>query len=214
MTVSTCSLLTLEKRYHVDLDEVHRRLYALGIAISPAPDGLAHHATIAEAELPLLDALDRHLQAGGVLDEFPGAMLPEVLPPHDISAPASQALASVPRTAIVPRLRTYVDEPFLASEPERAIASVPDLRERFEFLDDCAERQWLLTTDQLSHVIGLKGSTIGAQARESGSFRWQAWSLTRIGKQGRESLWRIANARSVETEAIAQTKKKKKKTNR
>ncbi|MEM9513095.1 MAG: hypothetical protein AAFY57_04745 [Cyanobacteria bacterium J06642_2] len=214
MTVSSCSLLTLEKRYHIDLDEVHRRLHTLKIAIAPAADGLAHHATIVETELPLLDALDRHLHSGGLLDDFPGAMLPEVLPPQDMSAATSQALASIPRPALVPHLRAYVNNPFLASEPERLPAIVPDLRERFEFLDDCAERQWLLTTEQLSRVIGLKGSTVGTRARESGSFRWQAWTLTRIGRQGRESLWRVSNSRSAETEAIAQAKKKKKKASR
>lgn len=188
-------------------------MHALGIAIAPAADGLAHHATIAEAELPLLDALDRHLQSGGSLDDFPGAMLPEVLSPQDISTSPSQALASIPRPTLMPHLR-YAGEPFLASDAERLPVSVDDLRDRFEFLDDCAERQWLLTTDQLSHIINLKGSTVGARARESGTFRWQAWTLTRIGKQGRESLWQVSNTRSDATEAIAQVKKKKKKASR
>ncbi|MEM8716024.1 MAG: hypothetical protein AAF268_09475 [Cyanobacteria bacterium P01_A01_bin.3] len=197
---SRYSLLELQKRYLSDLDELMRWLMYLDIQVYPSSDGVDRHGQIDAQDMSILDALNRHLVAGGKLENFPGAMLPDVLPHHELSrhpgdrlqVPPHNALAS--RSAIVPS--SYSEENIEAS------LSVPQLRQRFEFLDDCAARLWLLTTGQVCSITGLKPNTLLSRVKSTGDCQWQSWSFSRAGRQGRESLWKVSNPRISSAVAI------------
>lgn len=200
MGKSRYSLLELQKRYLTDLDELMRWLLHLDIQVFPSPDGVDRHGQIEEQDISILDALNRHLVAGGKLENFPGAMLPDVIPHQEISrhpgdrlqVPNHQALAS--RSQIVPA--NYSEESVGES------LSVPQLRQQFEFLDDCAARLWLLTTGQVCSITGLKPNTLLSRAKSAGDCQWQSWSFSRAGRQGRESLWKVSSPRVSSSVAI------------
>ncbi|MGK7910892.1 MAG: hypothetical protein AB4050_05315 [Synechococcus sp.] len=198
---SRYSLLDLQKRYLTDLEELMRWLMYLDIQVYPSPDGVDRHGQIEAQDISILDALNRHLVAGGKLENFPGAMLPDVLPHHELSRhpgdrlqiPSQQALAS--RSAIV-RTNSYSEENIGES------LSVPQLRQRFEFLDDCAARLWLLTTGQVCSITGLKPNTLLSRVKSAGDCQWQSWSFSRAGRQGRQSLWKVSSPRISSAVAI------------
>ena len=201
MGTNRCSLRELQKRYLADLEELNRWLEFLQIEVFPSDDGLASHAEVDDRDISTLDALHRHLVAGGTLDDFPGAMLPDIVPHQELTpnpgnrlqVPPQQALAS--RSAIIPT-QSY------ALEEEGEFLSIPQMRQRFEFLDDCAARLWLLTTGQVCSITGLKSNTLLARAKAAGDCRWQSWSFSRAGRQGRESLWKVSSPRISSSVAI------------
>ncbi|WP_017324030.1 hypothetical protein [Synechococcus sp. PCC 7336] len=205
------SLLDLQKRYRIDLDELTQWLQLLDIEIYPHADGVDRHAAVDEEELPLLDALHRHLQAGGKLAEFSGAMLPEVLPASNLSPQPGDRLQSIPRSPMLaPLPRLLSDDDRYGSNNNGDRLSLSQLREQFEFLDDCAARLWLLTTEQVCSITGLKASTLLARVKATGDCRWQSWTFTRAGRQGRESLWKVGSPRITSSVAIELAGKKSK----
>ncbi len=184
------TLLDLQKRYHIDWDELNLRLDALNIMVYPSSDGNDRHDTIDEQEITRLDALDRHLQAGGHLEDFSGVLLPEVIPPRDLSEgshhpPSSEQLAAIPRADLSSTVTpTY--------PPSLATPTPATLRQCFEFLDDCASRYWLLTSEQIAAVIGLEARVIDTRTQGVASWRWQSWLFNRVGRQGRATLWHVS----------------------
>ena len=201
MGTNRCTLRDLQKRYLADLDVLERWLTFLQIEVFPSSDGVVANAEVDDRDLATLDALHRHLVAGGSLDNFPGSMLPDLVPHQELTpnpgdslqVPPQQALAS--RSAIIPT-SSY------ALEEEGEFLSIPQMRQRFEFLDDCAARVWLLTTGQVCSITGLKSSTLLARAKSAGECRWQSWSFSRAGRQGRESLWKVSSPRISSSVAI------------
>lgn len=195
MNVTRHSLLTLQKRYRIDLDELTQWLDTLQVAVYPAADGVDRHATIDDQDIPLLDALHRHLKAGGALDDFSGSMLPDIIPPQEISPQQHRDLVSLTGAKTLSALGTFAEPEGNYAKSDAPSLSIASLRERFEFLDDCAARLWLLTTQQVAAITGLKSALLFARAKESGTFRWQSWTFTRAGQQGREPLWKISSPR-------------------
>lgn len=186
------TLLDLQKRYHIDWDELNLRLDALNIMVYPSSDGNDRHDTIDEHEIPRLDALDRHLKDGGQIEDFSGALLPEVISTRAMTSAHSEQLAAMPRADLSPP----VDSSSYTAMPGGY--SPMALRQCFEFLDDCANRYWLLTTDQIAAVIGLEARVIEARTQGLSTWRWQSWLLNRVGRQGRDTLWQVNQLYSSE----------------
>jgi hypothetical protein len=147
-----------------------------------------------------LEVLNRYLQGGGKLESFSMAMLPEVLPPQDLALFPDQGLVRAAGVSLL-RRGDWVSAFQSALASEKSV-SLSDLRQRFEFLDDCVERSWLITTEQVSAILQLKPSSINHRAQTSAgqdksSFRWHSWIFTRVGREGRESLWQVSSSKDV-----------------
>ncbi len=184
------TLLDLQKRYHIDWDELNLWLDALNIMVYPSSDGNDRHDTIDEQEITRLDALDRHLKDGGNLEDFRGVLLPEVIPPQDLREsgqppPSSEQLAAIPRADLSSTVTP-------AYPPSLAAPTPATLRQCFEFLDDCASRYWLLTSEQIAAVIGLEARAVETRTEGVASWRWQSWLFNRVGRQGRATLWHVS----------------------
>lgn len=202
MSNSPYSLLELQKRYLIDLEELNLWLETLNIQIIPSADAVDRHAQVDEKDISLLDALHRHLIAGGRIDNFPGTMLPDIIPNQDLSPQQGNQLQVPPQQSISPHAALLPTQAYSSEEEIEDSLSIPQMRQRFEFLDDCAARLWLLTTGQVCKITGLKPSTLLSRAKAAGDCQWQSWSFSRAGRQGRESLWKVSSPRISSSVAI------------
>jgi DNA-binding Lrp family transcriptional regulator len=71
----------------------------------------------------------------------------------------------------------------LKPAPPSAAAKQREIR---EYLDDAASRGWKLATSELAPLLGLKPSAISGSPFERIGYRF-----IKVGKSGRESLWKV-----------------------
>lgn len=123
---------------------------------------------ISAEQLKQMDKLDEHLQKGGTLSNF-GANS------------QNQSDASL----IVAELTKLVE----------AIAPTPNLPEPLQALNElerAAEKGWLLTTEQVKQLIGVKPTVRGSDR----TFTRGSFSFVKSGKIGSQIAWKVVKVSS------------------
>lgn len=175
---------SLSDRYEVARSNVYNRLSGLGIE----PEKQGGKAYLNADQLRLMDALDRHLKAGGTIADFQ----------HDGQLsyrPTGHAESSYRTQGSVdtlPLSRKGDQSLALALVVEAIAEKLTDLKPtdplaNLRTLDEAAQRGWLLSSSQLAPLLGLKTLT-GQTVHRYG------FTCTRQGRNGIESAWKIAKA--------------------
>lgn len=160
----------LTNRYAIGKQAVYNRLDALGIR----PTKQGNRSYITPEQLKDLDDLHTHLQAGGTMADFSGAISSET--------PANSQLVPVDTRAIEPT------QDFIALIESIARHLKPaDPLAHLASLERAADSGWLLTSAEVKQLIGAKPvCKKGENSVTRGSF-----TFVKSGKIGNQTAWRV-----------------------
>lgn len=190
-TVDSYSVVDLVTRYGVSKSNIYNRLHALadrGHAMEPEKQGKT--AIYNADQVALMDQLDQHLAAGGTLANF-GEDISPTSPVGQIqksyrtqdrseSTPAALGIASMVDAIATKLLALQSDRPGAAPPSSDPLANLKALQE-------ACDRGWLLSSSQLSPLVGLK-SVHGKE------FERYGFKFIKAGKNGAESAWKVEKA--------------------
>ena len=163
----------LTNRYAIGKQAVYNRLDALGIR----PTKQGNRSYITAEQLQNLDKLHTHLQAGGTMADFSGAISSET--------PANSQLVPVETRAIeqtqdLIALIESIGRHLKPADPLAHLAS----------LERAADSGWLLTSAEIKQLIGAKPvCKKGENSVTRGSF-----TFVKSGKIGNQTAWRVLKA--------------------
>jgi hypothetical protein len=164
------SISHLRERYGLSSRQsIYGRMKALNI--EPVAWG-----KVSSEQVNRLDKLHEHLKKGGNLSNFSEA---EVATPD-------QTLQNQSNTSLT------IGELMRLVEAVASIANRPEPLQALEELEKAAEKGWLLTTEQVRQLIGMKPKVRGSDR----TFTHGSFSFVKSGKIGQSSAWRVVKVSS------------------
>lgn len=169
---------SLPDRYGKAKSAIYTQMGKLGI--TPIRQG--NRAFISSVQLKLLDALNNFL------DEDPARDIDDFI--RQTKAKTSIQQRSHKRGQLTRQQtgQSFVHVNELTELNYTFSDRITALRERFEFLERCAERGWLLPTSDLASLTGLAPSTL---IKQSEFQRWGFTFVKRPVKSGQEVTWLV-----------------------
>ena len=188
-TIDSFTVVDLMQRYGVTKSNIYNRINGLADkGHDMAPEKQGKTAIYNADQVALMDELDSHLKAGGILANFgelisptsPVGLLNKSYRTQDRvdSAPAALGIASMIDAMASKLLALQGDRPAAASPP-------PDPLANLRALEEACDRGWLLSSSQLAPLVGLK-SVHGKE------FERYGFKFTKAGKNGAESAWKVS----------------------
>ncbi|NJK37279.1 MAG: hypothetical protein HC920_05625 [Oscillatoriales cyanobacterium SM2_3_0] len=132
----------LPSRYELKRSTIYSRMASLGIQ----PTQVGRRSYVDQAQLVRLDALDKHLKAGGVFAEF-------IEPGNAANGQVMERKPAVPNVQSNGKQLGKVLED-LSSLGVLGQSPVEELSARLMLLEHAAQYHWLLPTDDLVMVLG------------------------------------------------------------
>lgn len=140
------------------------------LAISPVKRG-----EISATDLALMDELDKHIKAGGTIEDFVQA--PQVVHPDKISLSSGQLdKPEITEESFAFSALLGLIERLLIAQPPNP----PSLLSKFEDLEKIADMNWIMPTSEVARLVGFKPQK---------SFEYGSFIIERCGKVGRQSGW-------------------------
>jgi hypothetical protein len=131
---------------------------------------------LSSEQVDKMDKLHEHLKKVGKLSNFSDA---EVVTPNQI--PQNQSNTSL-----------TIGELMRLVEAVASIANRPEPLQTLEGLEMAAEKGWLLTTEQVRQLIGMKPKVRGSDR----TFTCGSFSFVKSGKIGQSTAWRVVKVSS------------------
>ena len=179
VTIDRFPVAQLPSRYSISRTVLYERLAALKIE----PQRMGKKAYINNSQLHLLDQLHQHLSQGGSTAEFLEKLGLLGEPSTQQSSGQIQKSSQLPNLAILlEALATQFPTP------------IPDYRDKFRFLEEAYQNEWLLSTSHLSDLLSLAPATINSKL----SFARYGFVFTKAGKNGVETAWKVDKLADVE----------------
>jgi hypothetical protein len=167
------SISDLLERYRLSSRQsIYSRMKALNI--EPVARG-----KVSREQRDELDKLNEHLKKGGNLSNFSEG---------EVATPA-QILQNQSNTSLT------IGELMRLVEAVVSIANHPEPLQALEGLEKAAEKGWLLTTEQVRQLIGVKPKVRGSDR----TFTHGSFSFVKSGKIGQSSAWRVVKVSSGES---------------
>ena len=157
----------------------HNRMAKLGIK----PERRGRSSFLSSNQIELLDRLDFHLKSGGTFSNFvieTGEVKP-IVPNDDVMELATTTNSSIATTGSIGDMEIIAALTALAQSNYDVLTPQKRLKE-------AADEQFLLTTDQVSKIVGLSHSTISSW--KSGT-RKLGFSFTKH-KEGTSVVWEVS----------------------
>lgn len=196
-------LLTIkdfEERFAIARSNVNNRLSGLK-SKGYEMDAQKHEGrnVYSGAQVQLMDELDTHLKAGGTIATFPAADgssemsyvsqdKPEMSRRTQDIKPVETAPAAFGIASMIDAIAGKVADILSVRQAEQpqlpAPTAAPDPLANLKALQEACDRGWLLSTSQLSPLVGLK--TLHGKEFERYGFKF-----TKAGKNGAEAAWRV-----------------------
>jgi len=124
-----------------------------------------------------MDKLNEHLINGGKLSNFASE-------PKEPPSPNPQI--QIDTSPIVAELTKFLEA--IAPTP-----NPPELLQALEELEKAAEKGWLLTTEQVQQLLGVKPKVKGSDR----TFTRGSFSFVKSGKIGQSTAWRVVKVSSA-----------------
>lgn len=113
---------------------------------------------------------------------------PTVEPPQDA---ASAAPVLIAHPATIDQTSVGLAEPAVIAQSEPPVLGISNVLERLRIADAIATQGYLITTQELSELVGLSTSAISDRGD---AWTWRNWLVSRGRKEGHQILWQLERA--------------------
>ncbi|WP_253274179.1 hypothetical protein [Myxosarcina sp. GI1] len=186
MTIDRVPLSQLPSRYDIARSNLYNRIKDLGIETVKQ----GRKAFVTAEDLELLDGLHAHLKRGGTTLGFI----------QILKKKGHLALSTIERPASYLTESTQESEPIIAINPVALVSTIETVVKRMipqstrrltylEELESAYQNGWLLSTSEVSDLLGFTPKTIASYGSE---FSDAGFTFTRVGtRKGGEIAWSI-----------------------
>jgi hypothetical protein len=193
--IDSLTIKDFESRYNVTRSNIYNRINGLkekGYPMEPEKQG--GKSVFNADQIALMDALDDHLKGGGVIGDFgserPTGQANLSYRTQDAQSklkPADSAPATFGMGAMIDAIASKVVSILDLRQTELPAPQLPPLADplaNLRALQEACDRGWLLSSSQLSPLVGLKS----LHGKEFDRF---GFKFVKVGKNGAESAWKV-----------------------